>query len=98
MSKSFSLLSILAVAALGLAAPLAAQERSAVTGVELDAAVSARPAGTRQAVPGVRVDANAPVDLPSRDGDRVLAGGSNVVITSTVVIIALLVIILLIVA
>jgi hypothetical protein len=97
MSKAFSLFSIVALAALGLTTPLLAQERSAVSSVEMDAAVSARPAGTRQAANGVRVTANAAVDQPSQDGDRVLAGGS-VVITSTIVIIALLVIILLIVA
>ncbi|MDZ4673525.1 MAG: hypothetical protein SGI84_03660 [Gemmatimonadota bacterium] len=40
----------LAVLALGLTAPAYAQGRSAVTGVDLDAAVAAAPAGNRAAV------------------------------------------------
>jgi Skp family chaperone for outer membrane proteins len=50
MSKSFSLSMILAVAALGLTAPLSAQTRSAVSVAELDAAVAERPAAVREAV------------------------------------------------
>ena len=40
----------LAVAALGFAIPIHAQGRSAVTSAELEAAVSTRPTGTREAV------------------------------------------------
>ena len=50
MSKSFWLSMILAVAALGLTAPLSAQTRSAVSVAELDAAVAERPAAVREAV------------------------------------------------
>ena len=50
MSKSFSLSMILAVAALGLTAPLSAQTRSVVSVSELDAAVAERPAAVREAV------------------------------------------------
>ena len=50
MSKSFSLSMILAVAALGLTAPLSAQTRSAVSVSELDAAVAERPVAVREAV------------------------------------------------
>jgi len=50
MSKPFSLSMIMAVAALGLTAPLLAQGRSAVTTEELDAAVTERPAAVREAV------------------------------------------------
>lgn len=50
MSKRVSLYLSLTVAALGLAAPLAAQGRSAVSTAELDAAVSARPAANGDAV------------------------------------------------
>ena len=50
MSKPRALSISLAVAALGFAIPVHAQGRSAVTGAELEAAVSARPAGTREAV------------------------------------------------
>ena len=41
---------LVAAAGLGLAAPLQAQGRSAVTSAELEAAVTTRPAGTREAV------------------------------------------------
>ncbi|TFH62117.1 MAG: hypothetical protein E4G90_09455 [Gemmatimonadales bacterium] len=50
MSKPFSLSMILAVAALGLTAPLSAQTRSVVSVAELDAAVAERPAAVREAV------------------------------------------------
>jgi len=50
MSKPFSLSMLMAVAALGLAAPAFAQNRSAVSGAELDAAVAERPSGVRNAV------------------------------------------------
>jgi len=50
MSNRRTLSLLLAAAALGLTAPLHAQGRSAVTTAELEAAVTIRPAGTRQAV------------------------------------------------
>lgn len=50
MSNRRALSLLLAAAALGLTAPLHAQGRSAVTTAELEAAVTIRPAGTRQAV------------------------------------------------
>jgi hypothetical protein len=50
MSKSFSLSMIMAVAALGMTAPLCAQSRSAVSRAELDAAVAERPAVAQGAV------------------------------------------------
>lgn len=50
MFKPLSLSMLLAVTALGLAAPLSAQTRSAVTVAELDAAVAERPAPVRAAV------------------------------------------------
>lgn len=94
-----TLLSILAVAALAFAAPLAAQGKSTVTAIELDAAVSARPAGTGQTVNGAAAQDQSVARRggQAQDGERVLAGG-DVVITTTVLIIALLVIIIIIVA
>jgi hypothetical protein len=50
MSNHRTLSLLLAVAALGLSAPLHAQGRSAATTAELEAAVAGRPAGTREAV------------------------------------------------
>ena len=50
MSKCSSLSLLATVAALGVATPLVAQERSAVSGAELDAAVAARPGANREAV------------------------------------------------
>ena len=50
MSKRLTLSMIMAVAALGLTAPLNAQGRTAVSSAELDAALAARPAGNRDAV------------------------------------------------
>lgn len=50
MSKRLTQSMFTAVALLGLAAPLHAQSRSAVSSSELDAAVSTRPAGNREAV------------------------------------------------
>ncbi len=50
MSRRFSLSMILAVAALGLTAPLSAQTRSAVSVAELDAAVAERPAPVLEAI------------------------------------------------
>lgn len=50
MSKHNALSMIIAVAAFGFTVPLAAQSRSAVSGAELDAAVTARPAGNRDVV------------------------------------------------
>jgi hypothetical protein len=50
MSKTSALSMFLAVAALGLTAPLSAQDRSAVTVAELDAAVAERPSAVRVAV------------------------------------------------
>jgi hypothetical protein len=49
MSK-FSLSMIMAVAALGVTAPAYAQDRTAVSSAELDAAVAEHPAGAREAV------------------------------------------------
>lgn len=50
MSKHVKLPIFVAVAALGTTTPLLAQGRSAVSSSELDAAIAAHPAGTRQAV------------------------------------------------
>jgi hypothetical protein len=50
MSKPFSLSMIMAVAALGLTAPVFAQARTAVSSAELDAAVTERPVAVREAV------------------------------------------------
>lgn len=50
MSNHRTLSLLLAAAGLGLTAPLHAQDRSAITTAELEAAVTVRPAGTRQAV------------------------------------------------
>ncbi len=50
MSKQIPLALIIAVAAFSVTAPLAAQDRSAVSGAELDAAVAERSDGNRQVV------------------------------------------------
>jgi hypothetical protein len=50
MSNHRTLSLLVAASAFGLTAPLHAQGRSAVTTAELEAAVTVRPAGTRQAV------------------------------------------------
>ncbi len=50
MSRSFSFSMLLATAALGLSAPLAAQTRSAVSVADLDAAVAERPSAVREVV------------------------------------------------
>ena len=50
MSKHVKLPLFVAVAALGVTTPLLAQGRSAISSADLDAAVSARPAGNREAV------------------------------------------------
>jgi len=50
MSKYFTRPMIMTVAALGLAGPLYAQGRSAVSSTELDAAVVARPDASREAI------------------------------------------------
>lgn len=50
MSKYRSLSLLAAAAALGVATPLVAQDRSAVSGADLDAAVAARPGANREAV------------------------------------------------
>lgn len=50
MSKSFKFSLLMAVAALGVTAPLAAQTRSAVSVADLDAAVAERPSAVREAV------------------------------------------------
>jgi len=105
MSKLFSLSSIAVLALLGFTTPLPAQQRSAVNGTELEAAVAARPARSRPATPDVRAvgapakdQAGAERSLAqSQNGDRDLAGG-DVVITYTVLIIVLLVVIILLVA
>ena len=105
MSKFLSLSSVAVLAALGLTTPLPAQQRSAVNGAELEAAVAAGPARSRPATPDVRAVGTPARDqagaergiAQSRDGQRDLAGG-DVVITTTVLIIALLVLIILLVA
>jgi hypothetical protein len=53
MSKHLTRFAVMAVAAMGLAAPLHAQGRSVVSSAELDAAVAARPATRREAVRNV---------------------------------------------
>jgi Skp family chaperone for outer membrane proteins len=50
MPKRFSLAMITAIAALGFASPVLAQDRAAVSGAELDAAVAAQPAPRGEAV------------------------------------------------
>lgn len=50
MSKCRSLSLLTAAAVCGVAAPVMAQDRSAVTGADLDAAVAARPEAGREAV------------------------------------------------
>jgi hypothetical protein len=50
MSKHVKLPMLVAVAALGVTTPLLAQSRSAVSDAELDAVITARPAGNREAV------------------------------------------------
>jgi hypothetical protein len=50
MSTHRTLSLLVATAGLGLAAPLHAQGRCALTSAELEAAVTTRPAGTREAV------------------------------------------------
>lgn len=54
MSRLFSLSMIMAVATVALTAPLTAQDRSAVSATELDAAVAERPADVdvREAIQG----------------------------------------------
>jgi len=101
MPKLFPLSTILLVAALGFVSPVTAQQRSAVSGSELDAAVARRPIGSRPAAPGVHV-----VGSPARDQaaveqsiaqsreERDLTGGDSVVIGTTLLIIILLVVIL----
>jgi hypothetical protein len=105
MSKFPSLSLILVVAALGLATPLAAQQRSAVSGAELDAAASSRrPVGSRPTAPGVRAvgtpgQSQAAVQQSVvQSEDEALAGGDSVVIGTTALIIILLVVIILLVA
>jgi len=105
MSKLISLSSLAVLAALGFTTPLAAQQRSAVTGAELEAAVAARPIRSRPAAPDVRAVGTPAKDqagteqslAQSPNGERDLAGG-DVVITYTVLIVALLVVIILLVA
>ena len=53
MSKHLPPSMVLAVAAISFAAPLHAQERSVVSSAELDAAVAARPATSREAIRNV---------------------------------------------
>lgn len=105
MSKLFPLSSILVVAALGFVTPVAAQQRSAVSSSQLDAAVARRPVGSRPTAPGVRA-----VGTPAKDqaaveqsvaqskDERDLAGGDTIVISATVLIIVLLIVILILVA
>lgn len=77
MSKSFSLPMVLAVAALGLTAPLSAQTRSAVSATELDAAVAERPAAVRYAVQGFLATDRA-LDVADRLGVSVSELSSRV--------------------
>lgn len=105
MSKRSSLSPFAVLAALGLATPLAAQERSTVSGTELEAAVAARPVPSRPATPGVRVIGTPASDraavqrsmAQSQNDERDLAGGA-VTITYTVLLIAVLVLIILLIA
>ena len=104
-SKLVSLSSIAVLAALGFSTPLAAQQRSAASGIELEAAVATTPARSRPATLGVRAVGTPAKDqagaergvAQSQNGERDLAGG-DVTITYTVLIIALLVVIILLVA
>ena len=50
MSQHLNVSMVMAVAALGVTTPLVAQGRSTVTAADLDAAISTRPAGNREAV------------------------------------------------
>jgi hypothetical protein len=50
MSRTLSLSMLVAIAVVGMSAPLAAQSRSAVSVAELDAAVAERPSAVREAV------------------------------------------------
>ena len=105
MSKLISLSSVVVLAALGLTSPLPAQQRSAVTGTELEAAVATSPVRSRPTTAGVRAvgtpakdQAGAEQSLAqSQNGERDLAGGA-ITIGYTVLIIALLVVIILLIA
>ncbi len=59
MSKPIALSVFILAAGFGLAAPLAAQDRSAVSGAELDAAVAGRPVGNRDVVQGFLASSQA---------------------------------------
>jgi hypothetical protein len=105
MSKFLALSSIAVLAALGFSTPVGAQQRSTVTGIELDSAAARRPVSSRPTAPGVRAvgtpdkdQATVQQSVAQSEEERDLAGGDSVVITSTVLIIILLVVIILIVA
>lgn len=106
MSKLLSLSSLAVLATLGFSTPLVAQERSAATGTELEAAVAGRSARSRPATPDVRAVGTPATDqagierslAQSQNGESDLAGGGSVVITTTVLIVILLVVIILLVA
>ena len=70
MSRAFSLLILMAVCALSMTAPLAAQTRSAVSVADLDAAVAERPSAVREAVRGFLVTDRAQ-ELAGRAGTTV---------------------------
>ena len=105
MSKLLSWSSIAVLAALGLTTPMAAQQRSAVSGTELEAAVATRTVRSRPVTPEVRAVGAPAVDqagaerslAQSQNGERDLAGG-GITIGYTVLIIALLVVVILLVA
>lgn len=92
---SLSFAAFLAAAALGGVTPAAAQDRSAVSAVDLDAAIAPTPAANQAAIGTVAAGETVAVAPTTLLGERVLAGGANrVVISTTVVIIALLILIL----
>jgi len=105
MSNRISLSSIAVLAILGFTTPLSAQQRSATSGAELEAAVATGPARSRPATPGVHAVGTPAQDqagaergvAQSQDSDRDLAGG-DVKISYAVLVIALLVVIILLVA
>ncbi|MFN0181642.1 MAG: hypothetical protein ACKVZ0_22770 [Gemmatimonadales bacterium] len=92
---SLSFATFLAAAALGTVTPAAAQDRSAVSAVDLDAAVTPTLAAHRAVVGTVAGGETIAVAPTTLGGERTLAGGADrVVISTTVVIIALLILIL----
>jgi len=86
MSKLISLSSVAVLAALGFTTPLPAQQRGAVTGSELEAAVAAPPVRSRPATADVRAVGTPAKDqagaersvVQSQGEDRDRAGGGDV--------------------